>query len=240
MSRLHLRTLRYNDSRWGEHHAHRVPAVEHVREHGLRFMAPVAFFVGENGSGKTTVLESIAVRYPRVGASTPYLRRTGTELSMEDAPLGWNAELDTHGDATPEGFFLRASTLSGLLAELDAQVMTRGNRVAYRGRSHGEGLLNVLEQHFGTRGFYLLDEPETALSFRSTLALLALLHRLGAGGSQVIAATHSPILLALPGAQVFEFGEWGVREAEAGDLELLRDWRSFLERPEGWLRHLLE
>jgi predicted ATPase len=105
---------------------------------------------------------------------------------------------------------------------------------------HGEGLLNVLEQHFNTRGFYLLDEPETALSFQSTLALMALLHQLGSSGSQVIAATHSPILLSLPGAQILEFGDWGVRETSAENLELLRDWKSFLDTPETWLRHLLE
>lgn len=240
MTRLHLHGLHYKPEPWHSRHPYAVPAVAFVRDHGLRLSAPVTFFVGENGSGKTTVLESIAVRYPRIGASTPYLRRTGTELSLEDAPLGWNAKLDTHRDATPEGFFLRASTLSTLIEDLDAQVMTRGNRVSYRGRSHGEGLLNILEQHFAIRGFYLLDEPETALSFQSTLALVALLHRLGQSGSQVIAATHSPVLLSLPGARILEFGAWGIRETQAEDLELIRDWKSFLDRPEAWLRHLLE
>jgi predicted ATPase len=109
-----------------------------VREHGLKFTAPITFFVGDNGTGKTTVLESIAVRYSRTGASTPFMRRTGVELTLEDVPLGWNSKLETDRNATGEGLFLRASTLSDLINDLDAQVMTGHNRIAYKGRSHGE------------------------------------------------------------------------------------------------------
>jgi predicted ATPase len=247
--RLHLRGLRYGNERWLEDaHPFNVPAVRHIQSHGLRFTAPVTFFVGENGAGKTTVLESIAVRYPRVGAATPFLARTGTELSLEDAPLGWNAELETSPNAAADGFFLRASTLDALTQTLESETRGRAGRNArgaasenasYRARSHGEGLLNVLQRHFDERGFYLMDEPETALSFQSTLSVVALLHGLARTGSQVICATHSPLLLSLPGAQTVEFGEWGIRETNPEELELMRDWRSFLEHPENWLRHLL-
>lgn len=206
-------------------------------ERGIAFNAPVTFFVGENGTGKSTVLESIAARYPRVGSSTPFLATLGTEISFEESPLSWHLELDTAQNAATDGFFLRASTLDTLTRTLEGQ--TRIARTSYRNRSHGEGLLHVLQQHFDTRGFYLLDEPETALSFQTTLSVVALLHHLAGRGSQVICATHSPLLLALPGAQVLEFGAWGVRETKTEDLELLRDWRSFLDAPERWLRHLL-
>jgi predicted ATPase len=132
---------------------------------------------------------------------------------------------------------LRASTLSDLVSDLE-RTRFRGSERGYSNRSHGERLLYLLEQHFDSRGFYLLDEPETALSFGSQLGLLALLHNLAERGAQVLCATHSPILLSLPSASILEFGAWGIRETNLEDLELLRDWRSFLDNPARWLRHL--
>lgn len=90
------------------------------------------------------------------------------------------------------------------------------------------------------RGLYLLDEPESPFSFRSCLALLATLHRLAQHGSQIICATHSPLLTALPGAQILELGDRGIEERSWADLDLTRNWREFLERPNAFLRYLLE
>ncbi|MEY4531051.1 MAG: hypothetical protein RLZZ156_1772 [Deinococcota bacterium] len=239
MKRLHLQSVNYEATPWLETHPYNIPAVQQIRDSGLRFSSPITFFVGENGSGKTTVLESIAVRYKRIGAATPYLRRTGTELSLEDAPLSWNTKLGTPDDASPEGFFLRASTLSDLISDLESTRARRTER-GYSSRSHGERLLYILNEHFDSSGFYLLDEPETALSFQSQLGLLALLHNLASRGAQVICATHSPILLSLPNASILEFGAWGIRQSTPDDLELLRDWKGFLNAPERWLRNLLE
>jgi predicted ATPase len=87
---------------------------------------------------------------------------------------------------------------------------------------------------------YFLDEPEAALSFRSCLGLIALLDLLRREGSQVVLATHSPLLASLPGATLLEVGEWGMRQTTYDDLELVRDWRGFLEEPGRWLRHLVQ
>ena len=106
--------------------------------------------------------------------------------------------------------------------------------------SHGESFLEVLNTRFDEPGFYCLDEPEAALSFSSTLTLISVLQRIADEGGQVLCATHSPVLAALPGAQILEVGDWGLRETEWGDLELVRHWRSFLDGPGRYLRHLLD
>jgi predicted ATPase len=107
-------------------------------------------------------------------------------------------------------------------------------------RSHGESLLAVLRHRFLDVGVYFMDEPEAAFSFTSCLALVSLLDQMRAEGSQVIVSTHSPLLVALPGAAIFELGDWGMRRIERYDeLELVRSWRSYLESPERYLQHVL-
>jgi predicted ATPase len=107
-------------------------------------------------------------------------------------------------------------------------------------RSHGEAFLAVLEQRFADVGVYFMDEPEAALSFQSCLGLVALLAQMREEGSQVIVATHSPLLMSLPGAHLLEVGEWGIRELPSWqDADLVQSWRSFLEAPDIYLRHLI-
>jgi len=90
-----------------------------------------------------------------------------------------------------------------------------------------------------TTGLAVLDEPEAALSFSSTLKWLANLNEMAARGTQVVCATHSPIMASLPGANILELGEWGIRPAERDDLELVRHWKLYLDAPGRYLRHLL-
>ena len=104
--------------------------------------------------------------------------------------------------------------------------------------SHGESFLEVIGRRFDSPGFYCLDEPEAALSFTSTLSLMSSLLDLAGGGGQVLCATHSPVLAALPGARMLEVGDWGLRETTWEDLELVWHWRRFLDTPEAYLRHL--
>jgi predicted ATPase len=105
--------------------------------------------------------------------------------------------------------------------------------------SHGESFLNLINDRFIRQGFYCLDEPESALSFSSSLAVVGVLNRLAESGSQVLCATHSPVITALPGATILEVGDWGIRRTTWDDLQLVQNWTAYLQAPERYLRHVL-
>jgi predicted ATPase len=113
---------------------------------------------------------------------------------------------------------------------------TRDTRLV---RAFRQGFLEILRTRVNQRGFYMMDEPDAPLSFASCLSLLALLHDLAAAGSQVIVATHSPILAAVPGAAIFELGDWGIRPAHWAELGIVQSRRYFLGNPDRFLRYLL-
>jgi predicted ATPase len=221
-----------------------IPAVAQlVAEGGLEIPAGVTFLIGENGSGKSTLVEALAAIYPRHGFVHPFAQKTGPGPSDEDSPLRWHLRARTHRRASPAGFFLRSELMHGYLAEID----TSGAPASAWGeeqlqvRSHGESFLAVLGLRFTDVGVYLMDEPEAALSFSSCLGLVSLLDQMRREGSQVIVATHSPLLMSLPGATLLEVGGWGIRRVESYDkVELVRSWREFLEAPGRFLRHLVE
>jgi len=107
--------------------------------------------------------------------------------------------------------------------------------------SHGESFLEILRTRFDSPGLYCLDEPESALSFSAQIALAGTLHDLATAGAQVLCATHSPLLAALPGARILEIGPWGIREAAWEELELVAHWRRYhLEEPMRYLRHVID
>jgi predicted ATPase len=220
-----------------------IPAVRQLIDEG-GFEAPpgVTVLVGENGSGKSTLVEAFAAVYPRHGAeSSSPLSVTGPGVSDEDSPLRRHLKAKTHGLAAPGGFFLRAEAMHGYLSEIDSDAAERrawgDERMQHR--SHGESFLAVLRHRFSDPGVYFLDEPEAALSFQSSLALLVILDALRNEGSQAIVATHSPLIAALPGATTIELGDWGMRRIAWADLDLVQSWQGFLGAPERWLRHLV-
>lgn len=213
-----------------------------MEQGGLDVPAGITFLVGENGSGKSTLVEAFAAVYPRHGFATPYVDKLGPRSSTEDSPLPVHIRARTHPRASPAGFFLRAEAMHSYLAGIDADPSQAGawgdERLSTR--SHGESFLAVLRHRFADVGVYFLDEPEAAFSFRSCLALVALLYQMRTEGSQVIVATHSPLIASLPGATLIEVGEWGLRRVERyDDLDLVDSWRTFMAQPDIYLRHLL-
>lgn len=213
---------------------------------GLPLGHEVTFLVGENGSGKSTLIEALAVAAgmnPEGGSSN-----FAFETRESHSPLGDALRL-VRGLALPRtDFFLRAESLftaATYLEELDKEPSGGGDPLAPYGgvslheQSHGESFLAVLLNRFGPGGLYLLDEPEAALSTQNCLTALRRIHELVGQGSQFIIATHSPILLAYPGATIYALGETGVEQVAYDDAEPVLLTRGFLEAPERYLRGLL-
>ncbi|WP_337191737.1 AAA family ATPase [Nocardioides flavescens] len=210
-----------------------VPAVEQVLREGLDLAPGVTFLVGENGSGKSTLVEAVAMAFglsPEGGSTQAHHSTRPSE-----SPLASALTLQRGLGSPRWGFFLRAETMHGWYTFSE-----ENGGPSFHELSHGESFLEVLRQRFDSPGFYVLDEPEAALSFSSTLGLISVLQRVVASGGQVLCATHSPVLAAMPGATVLEVGDWGLRPTTWDDLDLVFHWRQYLADPHRYLRHLQE
>jgi predicted ATPase len=165
--------------------------------------------------------------------------RFGTRRSESELPR--HLRLIRSGLRPATDFFLRAETFYNVASYVDDEIGTRGyGDVGLHDQSHGESFIALALNRFHPRGLYLLDEPEAALSPQSQLVLLARLHELPELQSQIVIATHSPILLALPGATIYELSENGFTRTGYDDLELVRLYRDFVEDPQLFLRYLLD
>jgi predicted ATPase len=222
-----------------------VPCVAQLLEDGLSFDRPVTFLVGDNGSGKSTLVEAMAERF----GLDSYGGRAGARTGRPDptkTPLGEVLRLDTTVAGSrmlggprlkKKGFFLRAETAFSMTENVGGVPGYWADDTSMM--SHGEGFVTMFQAMMNAPGFYVMDEPESALSFTTCLHLVALLYELGETGAQVVCATHSPILAATPRADIIEIGEHGFRRTTWDELELVDHWRRYLARPASYLRHLI-
>jgi predicted ATPase len=211
-----------------------VPAMAQLLREGLELPAGLTVLVGENGSGKSTVVESLAEAYglnPQGGSAQAKL------FQIRPSESGAGHELTVVRGPKPRwSYFLRADTMSQFYTYLEQNPGRKPERL--HELSHGEGFLEILRTRVNETGFYLMDEPDAPLSFTASLGLVALLHDLVDVGSQVVVATHSPIVAAVPGAHLLELGPWGIRPASWEDLGLVISWRQFMRDPQAFFRHL--
>ena len=211
----------------------------------LRFDRPVTFLVGENGSGKSTLLEAIAVAcgFNPEGGTRNFrfaTRETHSELGEYLTPVRKGYPRD--------GFFLRAESFYNVASNIDemdeggslgARVIDSYGGVSLHRQSHGESFLALVKNRFGGEGLYLLDEPEAALSPSRLLTLLCEVHRLVEHDSQLIIATHSPILMTYPNARLYQLGEEGIQTVDYQETEHYQLTKRFLDEPERMLHYLL-
>jgi predicted ATPase len=190
-------------------------------------------FVGENGSGKSTIIEAIAtaIDLPHGGGSDWEVR------DHAETPPELSEHLQIVRGATTNrgGFFLRAETMHENMIYLMEVGSLRGHH--YAKRSHGEMFIDMLTSRFMDLGLWILDEPESALSFTASLTLLQLIRERQRNGLQTVMATHSPILARAEDAKIVEVGDWGLRESTWDDLDMVDHWRRFLYDPQRYLRY---
>ena len=199
----------------------------------LHFHADVTFFIGENGAGKSTMLEAIAVAMglPAEGGS-----RNVSRQQQDVSPLHHALRL-VKGHARPRwSYFLRAESVFNVISYMDS--LSSPREPSLHQRSHGEAFMDLL-LGFSDDGFYLLDEPEAALSPNRQLAALAAIDQLVKRGAQFIIATHSPILLAYPNAKIMLFDQDGIRAVAYEDTEHYAITRDFLNHYPRRLQQLL-
>ena len=207
-----------------------IPAVRTILDAGLD-LAPITVIVGENGSGKSTVVEAIAEAFglnAEGGTHNAHHHTQSTESGLAD-----HLQLVRSGGASKKGVFLRAETMHGHLAYLSELNSGRHNF-----QSHGESFIEFFSDRARIQGLWIFDEAESALSFNGCLTLVAQIIELVKHGSQIIISTHSPILASLPGALILEFTATGIEQQNFNELELVKNWRLFLDAPERYLRHL--
>jgi predicted ATPase len=216
----------------------------------LELPTPVTLLVGENGSGKSTLMEAIAAS---LGLNPEGGSQNFAFATRESHSALHRALRPVRGARRPRtSFFLRAESFFNVATEieqLDAPAEdggygggppiadAYGDRALHE-QSHGESFLALLNHRFGPDGLYLLDEPEAAMSPQGLLAVIARMRVLVEEGSQFVIATHAPMLLAYPGATLYEIQDGGLVPTPYEDTDHVRLTRSFLEDPERFLRYL--
>lgn len=219
--------------------------MRHLEREPIEFKSKVSFFVGENGSGKSTIVEAIAACFG--------FNPEGGSLNFSFETKATHSELYKHLRLSKllrpkDGFFLRAESFynaASYLDELDEipasspPVLASYGGLSLHKMSHGEGFLKLVQNRFSGHGLYILDEPEAALSPMKIMTLICEIDRLRKLDSQFIIATHSPMLMSLPDSEVLAIGDNGVSRVDYRETEHFQLMRRFLDNPERFLQYLL-
>lgn len=220
-----------------------IPSVCHVRR--MDFKRNITFFVGENGTGKSTLLEAIAVAY---GFNPEGGSRNFNFATRETHSTLYGAITVLKGVRRPRhNFFLRAESFYNVATMIDeyrdgddpVKYYARYGGKSMHEQSHGESFLALMQNTFVEKGMYILDEPEAALSPQRQLTLLIHISRLASNGAQFIIASHSPILLGIPEAEILEFDSGSIRKISYKDTESYQVTEMFINNREYFLKRLL-
>ena len=224
-----------------------IPSVRYLMQgNSLEFQNKITFLVGENGTGKSTLIEGIAVAYgfnPEGGGKNFNFSTNNSHSEL------YNHLILSKGVPPKDGFFLRAESVYNVASHIDEidsipaaapPVIDGYGGVSLHKQSHGESFMAIVKNRFRGNGIYILDEPEAALSPAKLLELMVNVKKLADCNSQFIIATHSPILMAFPGADILQLSERGIEKTEYKDTEHYRITKNFLDCPERMLDIMFE
>lgn len=217
-----------------------LPMIQQIEAAGmLAFNQPVTFLAGENGAGKSTLLEAIAVAYGMNAEGGTKNFQFATRASH--STLYQSLRLIRKGMIPKDTFFLRAETYYNIATEIDdLELSSYYGTDSLHHFSHGEGMLSIVMDRFRSNGFYLLDEPESGLSVSHQMTLLRELTILAQRKNcQLIVATHSPVLLALPDAVILNISDEGIQQISYEETQAYIDMKAFIDNPERMLHYLL-
>lgn len=204
----------------------------------LDFKSPITFFVGENGSGKSTLLEAIAVAHgfnPEGGTKNYVFSTRDSHSELCDAirvVKGYKRER--------WGYFLRAESFYNVATKEEEYADVAHPSAKYHEKSHGESFLELMQNYLQNNGLYLFDEPEAALSPQRQLILLMEIYKYAKEGSQFIIATHSPILLGIPNAEIYCFDHGSIHLCSYEETESYQVTETFINNRRSLLKSLLE
>ena len=205
----------------------------------LAFHSPITFFVGENGTGKSTLLEAMAVAYgfnPEGGTVNYSFSTYDSHSDLWDAVTLFKSFKKVHC-----GYFLRAESFYNVATKEDEYgKMPGGVPLNLHKKSHGESFLTIINEYFKANGLFFLDEPEAALSPQRQMTLLLKIAESVRDNSQFFIVTHSPVLLTLPGAEILSFDNGSLHKIEYKDTESYRISEMFINHREQVLKRLLE
>ena len=245
---LYIREVRISKEIPHNNYLSRLPVVCRLRETGgLQFHKDVTFIVGENGIGKSTLIEGLAVAmgFNPEGGTVNFNFSTNDSHSDLYNYLTVSRGYKKHRD----GFFLRAESFYNVASNIEnmddgvslgAPVISSYGGVSLHKQSHGESFMSLVENRFGGNGLYILDEPEAALSPMRMMRLLCYMQQLVNNNSQFVISTHSPILMTFPNAEILEITEDGINSVDYKETEHFLITKRFMDTPEKMIARLLD
>ena len=221
--------------------------IQNLKE--IEFPTKVTFFVGENGTGKSTILEALAIKagFGAEGGSKNIAFQTASEKNYSPAAkladcftLSWRKKVFNGYFFRAESFFNVATHIEQI-AQYDFTIYDSYGGKSLHEQSHGESFLAFFKNRLGSGGFFIFDEPEAALSPQRQLSLLAIIHELATKtDSQFIIATHSPIILAYPGATIYSCDLATLKRVDYKDTDHYQITKQFLDNPDRYFTYLFE